>query len=280
MMRELVSVILPVFKANPDFLEQSIRSILSQTYDEIELVTVFDKCNPDVDNPSFAVLEQLHDDHRLRLIVNNSRLGLVSSLNEGIKLSKGDYIARMDCDDISSPTRIEEQMEMICSQKVDLVGCWAQVINEIGKTIGYLSPPSTWPMIRKHLLLHNPFLHPTILFCRQLTKFVGLYNPHFEASEDYEFILRAFSKGRTGVNLPRYLHSLREYASSVTRGDQWKRNRVALLKCKLAGVFEYHFNKAEDVVYLGITPLSLLVKPSKVLSVKKLFGLYKQSVSF
>ena len=102
MIKELGSVILPGFKAVPDFLEQSVQSILSQTYDEIELVVV-DKYNFNVDDSAFAVLEKFKDDHRLQLIVNNRRLGLPSSLNEGIKLSKGECIARMDCDDVSLP---------------------------------------------------------------------------------------------------------------------------------------------------------------------------------
>ena len=63
MTKELVSVILPVFKANPDFLDQSVRSIVSQSYDEIELVIVLDRCNSSVDNSAFAVLEQFHDDN-------------------------------------------------------------------------------------------------------------------------------------------------------------------------------------------------------------------------
>jgi glycosyltransferase involved in cell wall biosynthesis len=96
MIKELGSVILPVSKAVPDFLEQSVQSILFQTHDEIELVVVFDEYNSNVDDSAFAVLEKLRDDHRLQLIVNNRRLGLPSSLNEGIKLSKGECIARMD----------------------------------------------------------------------------------------------------------------------------------------------------------------------------------------
>ena len=62
---------------------------------------VFDKYDFNVDDSAFAVLEKFRDDHRLQLIVNNRRLGLPSSLNEGIKLSKGECIAGMDCDDAS-----------------------------------------------------------------------------------------------------------------------------------------------------------------------------------
>lgn len=278
MTKELVSVILPVFKANPNFLEQSVQSILSQTYDEIELVIVLDRCNSSVDNSAFAVLEQFHDDHRLQLVVNNRRLGLASSLNEGIIRSKGGYIARMDCDDISLSTRIEEELRALQNGHFDLVGCWARVIDESNRKIGYSSPPCEWTEIRKYLLFHNPFLHPTILFRRKMIQIAGFYKPEFELSEDYEFYMRAFSVGFKGINLPRYLHLLREHYSSMIRGDRWKQNRIAYLKCKLAAVFDYHLNKPRDIVYLGVAPLGFLLSPKKALATKRLVGLYNKNV--
>lgn len=279
MVRELVSVILPVFNAVPDFLEQSVQSILSQTYDEIELVVVFDKSNSYVDAKALAVLEQFTDDHRLHLVVNDKRMGLASSLNAGIKFAKGEYIARMDSDDVSSPVRIEEEFEVVRKRHFDLVGCWARVIDESNQNIGYLSPPCGWQAIRKYLLFHNPFLHSTILFRRQVIEATGSYDPAFELSEDYEFYMRAFSVGFKGMNLPRYLQLLREHDSSMVRGSRWKQNRIVNLKCKLAGVFDYHFNTPRDIFYLGITPLSFLLNPRKVPVAKRLVGLYHGNVS-
>jgi len=107
MIKELGSVILPVFKAASDFLKQSVQGILFQPYDKIDLIVVFDRYNSNVNNSAFAVLEKFNDDYRLQLIVNNRRLGLPSSLNEGIKLSKAECIARMDCDNVGLPLRIK-----------------------------------------------------------------------------------------------------------------------------------------------------------------------------
>jgi glycosyltransferase involved in cell wall biosynthesis len=193
MIKELGSVILPGFKAVPDFLEQSVQSILSQTYDEIELLVV-DKYNFNVDDSAFAVLEKFKDDHRLQLIVDNRRLGLPSSLNEGIKLSKGECIARMDCDDVSLPPSNR--------------GC---------------------------------------ILCEMRAR-------------------RAF------------FYMLREHDSSMVRGERWKQNRIVNLKCKLTGVFDYRFNRPRDIFFLGITPLSFLLDPKKVLATKRLVGLYHKNV--
>ncbi|HVP92270.1 MAG TPA: glycosyltransferase [Acidobacteriota bacterium] len=279
MKKKLVSVILPVFRAVPDYLEQSLQSILSQTYDEIELIVVLDKYDHNIDGLSFAVLEKFKDDHRLQLVVNERRTGLASSLNAGIRFAKGEYIARMDSDDISLPVRIEEEFEVVRKRHFDLVGCWAKVIDELNRSMGYLSPPCEWQAIRKYLLFHNPFLHSTILFRRKVIEVVGLYEPEYELSEDYEFYMRAFSAGFKGMNIPKYLHLLREHYSSMVRGSRWKQNRITNLKCKLAGVFDYHFNTPRDVLYLGITPLSFLLNPGKVLIAKRLVGLYYKKVS-
>lgn len=278
MKRGLVSVILPVFNANPDFLKESIESILSQTYNEIELIVVFDYCNPHVDYSTFMILEQFKDDHRLRLVINKSRLGLTRSLNKGIRLARGEFLGRMDCDDISLPTRIEEQVSLLSRRRFDLVGCWSNVIDEDGKVLGYLSPPFEWSTIKKYLLLHNPFLHSSILFTYHLIKTIGVYNQNFEPSEDYELYLRAFSRGFQGTNIPKYLHSLREYSLSMIHGKQWVKNRFAYFKCKFVGFFKYGFNKPLDFVFLGIAPFSILIKPSYGLLFKQLLGLYKRGV--
>lgn len=274
MTKELVSVVLPVFNADPSFLEQSVQSILSQNYTELELIVAFECCNAMIDDSALAVLEEHKDDHRLRLIMIKRRLGLAASLNEGIKVSKGKIIARMDCDDVSLPPRIEEELEEVQKGRADLVGCWARVIDRSTQDLGRLSPPCEWQDVRRNLLFHNPFVHSTILFRKRVVEVAGLYKPEFELTEDYEFYMRAFSVGFRGTNLPKYLQLLREHDSSLLGGNKWKRNRIAYLKCKLSAVFDYGFNRPRDIVFLGITPLAFLLNPKKVLTAKRLVGLY------
>ncbi len=267
----LVSVLMPVFNANPRFLEESVESILSQTYSEIELIVILDP-NDHREDYTFAVLDQFRDDHRLRLLVNKSRLGPVASMNVGINFAQGEYIARMDSDDVSIPTRIEEQVRWLSSKELDLIGCWSYLIDEKGRILAYLKPPCEWAKIRKYLLLHNPFVHSSVLFSKNLIKTTGLYNPNFETSEDYNYFIRAFSKGFKGANIPSYLHSLREHSNSMIRGNQWKENRIKHTKNIISAFFSYGFCKPWDLGFLLIAPLSFFIKPSQVSFFKKLFG--------
>ncbi len=272
MINNLVSIIMPIFNANPDFLEQSIKSILSQTYNEIELIAILDRHNNNTDDSTFTVLEQFQTDHRLQLVVNKKRLGFTRSLNKGLMLARGEFIGRMDADDVSLPTRIEEQVFLLSSGRYDIIGCWSQVIDNNEEILGSLSPPSKWPKMRKYLLVHNPFIHSSILFKREIISKIGLYRPDFEGAEDYEFYLRAFSRGFIGGNIPRYLHSWREHQSSVMHSNKWKRSRLKYLRCKLIAVSKYGFNKPLDIVFLGMTPISFFIKPSRVLQFKEIFN--------
>jgi glycosyltransferase involved in cell wall biosynthesis len=252
-----------------------VESILSQTYSEIELIVILDPYDPDVDCSNFAVLERFQDDHRLRLVVNKRRLGFVDSLNKGIRLAQGEFIGRMDSDDVSMPTRIEEQVDWLSSDGFDLVGCWSYVIDCNGKIKGCLNPPPEWPTIRKYLLLQSPFIHSSVLLSQNLVKKIGPYNPKFELSEDYELFLRAFSKGFKGANIPSYLHSLREHSNSTTHSKKWKRNRILHTKNILYAFFRYGFREPRDLAFLTMAPISLFIKPSFVLFFKKLFGFYR-----
>lgn len=267
----LVSIIMPIFNVNNNYLEKSIKSILSQTYNNFELIIVFDRHNDYTDDSTFKVIEQFNDDYRLRLFVNKERLGFTRSLNKGLMLARGEFIGRMDADDISLPTRIEEQVVLLSSGRYDIIGCWSKVIDNNEKFLSFLSPPAKWPKIRKYLLFHNPFIHSSILFKRGIISKIGLYRPDFEPSEDYEFYLRAFSEGFKGGNIPRYLHSWREHESSVMH-KKWKQNRLKYIKCKITAVSKYGFNKTLDIIFLGMTPISVFIKPSYVRQFKKLFN--------
>ncbi len=274
-MNKTVSIVMPVYNPNISYLQKSIESILSQTYNNIELIIVYDRSSTKRDDLILKILRGFYDDDRLRLIVNRNKLGFIRSLNKGIKLSDGEYIGRMDDDDISSSDRIVKQVEILQQKKLDIVGCWSNVINRNDKTLGYLHPPIEWHTIRKYLLFHHPFVHSSILFKRRIINTIGMY--HTGGAEDYDFYLRAFSAGFKGANIPIYLHSYREHSISL-HYTNWKHIRVAYLRRKLNAVSKYGFKRPLDLIFLGLTPLCILVKPSNVLLLKKLVGLYKGDV--
>ena len=100
----LVSVIMSTLNTKEEYLIPAIESILNQTYKNLELIIVIDGGNDDI------LIKKAFDDNRIKFIKHDTPMGLPYSLNEAIDMCKGDYIARMDSDDISLKNRISEQV--------------------------------------------------------------------------------------------------------------------------------------------------------------------------
>lgn len=166
------------------YLLPAINSMLKQTYKNIELVLVINgSLAADIENYIRANI----DDERLHVIVSPiAQLSL--SLNLALIHSKGDLIARMDCDDISVPTRLEEQFKFLCENKLDLVGCDLTLIDENGAIIGKREYPKG-EKIRSSLPFKNPFAHNTILAKKKIIIEARGYNSGFN-SEDYDLWIR------------------------------------------------------------------------------------------
>ena len=106
-MRKLVSVIIPCYNAEK-YVEEAVRSIMKQTYLDLEII-VIDDCSTDGTN---EILQSLSlEDSRIVFLKNETNLKLIKTLNLGISISKGKFIARMDADDISEPERLVEQVD-------------------------------------------------------------------------------------------------------------------------------------------------------------------------
>ncbi|MFT5919102.1 MAG: glycosyltransferase involved in cell wall biosynthesis, partial [Granulosicoccus sp.] len=106
----LVTVLLPVYNAEK-FLEQAIRSVLDQTFTEFEFLIINDGST----DRSEEIIVSFNDS-RIRYIKNETNLKLIKTLNKGIEFASGKYIARMDADDISLPTRFEQQVALLEKQ--------------------------------------------------------------------------------------------------------------------------------------------------------------------
>ena len=129
----LVSVLMSCYREPIDQLKTAIGSILLQSYSNLELILV-------LDDPSNIYAKQCLEavaskDDRVRLIYNEKNLGLVGSLNEALVFASGDYICRMDADDVSESERIETQLEYLTAGGFDLVGSYMTVIDDSGQTM-------------------------------------------------------------------------------------------------------------------------------------------------
>ena len=181
----LVSVIMPVYNAE-SFLKDAIDSILSQTYRNIELLIIDDGS---IDNSSQII--QSYTDCRIRFYMNDDNKGLVYTLNRGIALANGKYIARMDSDDISLPTRLERQIDYIEKYNLDLIGCMTERIDMEGNCVISMANKSYSPsIITRCVKYDNCIAHPTWFGKKSMFEELGGYR-NFHACEDYDFLLRA-----------------------------------------------------------------------------------------
>jgi glycosyltransferase involved in cell wall biosynthesis len=181
----LVSVIMPVYNPNPTFFEIAIHSILSQTYQNLELIIINDGTNNGYD---FSVLKSY--DKRIKIIDLNQNKGISNALNIAIKNSDGKYIARMDADDVSRTNRILNQVKQlnkhyIVSSGVNIIDCNGITISKSKSFIFHNS-------IRRfqlYNLAENPVNHPTIMARRVVFEEFN-YDSKFDGAEDFELWLR------------------------------------------------------------------------------------------
>jgi len=274
MTSELVSVITRIKDLNPDYLRKCIKSIFSQTYQNFELIVVFDLAHTTNDKLALAVLEEYTDDHRLKIIHSSNPGGRAGSMNQGLINSKGDLIAILDGDDYSLPTRFSEQIDYMNAKNVSLIGSWACTIDENDKLLGFFRPPTEHKDIRKNVLLHNPFWHSTIMFRREIIKETGMYKTTFDGAEDYEFYLRVISRGYRTANIPKFLAYYRVRHGSSSRVSTWRRDRRAYVRAKFNAVRRLGYRTPRDQIYLSLSPISLLVSPSLALTAVSSLGWY------
>ena len=213
-MEELISVIMSTYNEPVNYISHAVSSILVQTYKNFEFIIVVD--NPD-NHEAVDYLEQMQSqDQRIRLIINECNLGLPKSLNIAIEHASGEYIARMDADDIAMPKRLEVQAAFLRDNQLDIVGSNIVYIDsqgvEIGKETHY---PTSDKQIKKYLKQASPIPHPTWLIRKTVFAEIGAYEL-YPASQDYEFITRMVLRGYRLGNIEKPLLKYRINFSGIT----------------------------------------------------------------
>lgn len=224
--KEKVSVIMSLYAEPLDWLQKSIDSILMQDNRVFEFIIVND-------NPERLELDSFLSDYsanfsNIKVLKNIENLGLIRSLNKAVSMSSGDYIARMDADDVSLPNRLSRQLEYLKVGDFDLIGANVEVIDEGEVKMYDSNKVLTDKYIDSILLLGTvPLVHPTYFGKVEVFKKCK-YNENAIYAEDMEFIAHARTLGYKIGNCPDILLKYRFSETSITKSNAYVSYNTAL----------------------------------------------------
>lgn len=221
---------------------RSIESVLRQTYRNFEFIIVNDAST---DGTELLILDYQRKDGRIVYIKNEENLRIVRSLNKGLRLSRGEYIARIDDDDVwIDPRKLEKQIAFLEHNKDYVIVGTGNVAIFESKNLKMKSlKPETDEEIRHQMLLSCPFLHPAVVYRKSAVENAGLYDENLERCEDYDLWMK-FGKIGKMYNLPEYGIESLVGATNISH-----RKRREILQYNLVLIKKYrsdypHFFKA------------------------------------
>ncbi|WP_369765626.1 glycosyltransferase family 2 protein [Flavobacterium sp. WC2429] len=240
MKQHKISVIMPIYNCEL-YIKGAIDSILDQTYNNFELLII-----DDASTDKTIELVKGYFDVRINLIEKPINTGLTNSLNHGLKIAKGKYIARMDGDDISHPERFAKQVSFLEGNKeIILCGSWFAIVG----SDRIIKLPEYHDEIKLAFLKGNCIAHPSVMMRKKaLDKFSIVYDVSKEPAEDYDLWVRLMLNGRLH-NLQEVLLDYRIHNNQVSQKQDIKqKQKVFEIKCNLFNLLELVLLPDEHIV--------------------------------
>jgi len=207
-----VSVVMPAFNA-AEFLDDAVASILNQTFRDFEFIIIDDGST---DETPDILRKYAEADDRVR-VYRQGNQGVIAALNRGCQIARGQFVARMDADDISLPRRFERQTNFLKKHpEIGIVGTWAANIDKNNSVVGkWCLPPS--PMVLKwNHFFRVCVIHPTVLMRRPILEKLNFYRSDSLYADDWDLWLRASAMTEFG-NTPEILFKYRVWSKSVSK---------------------------------------------------------------
>lgn len=271
----LVTVLIPVY--NRPSVVKTIDSIIHQTYSNLEILIIDNASTDD----TVEVIRNIND-KRIRLVINETNLGQTGSMNKGLKLASGKYIARIDSDDIALPERIEEQVRFM-EEHPDyvLVGAWIQYISDDDQLGGVMRMCTTDKGLRFMQTFFCGIHHPTAMYRTDVIRENSIeYEPGISMAEDYEMWRKLLHFGK-GLNIGKVLVYYRrgENNDSLKHYDQMVKESL-LVRKRVCAELELNTRDREKLD----KALALLDIRNKSLSqiiyyFRTMFGLFHRKIS-
>jgi glycosyltransferase involved in cell wall biosynthesis len=212
-----ISVIMPVYNG-ADFVRTAINSILKQSWEDFELILINDGSTDE----SLKIIES-YSDARIRVINNQNNIGLSAARNIGLEAALGKYIAWLDCDDVSKPTRLEKQYQLLESdQTIGLCGTWVETLGNNKKQ--EWKYPTNPEFLRCRMIFDDPVATSSVMLRRSVIEHDCMrFDLDCPPAEDYDLWERISCRSRI-ANIPEFLTQYRIHGNqtSVMRAEQQK----------------------------------------------------------
>lgn len=261
-----ISVVMSVYNGS-NFLDQSIRAILDQTFQDFEFIIIDDAST---DETPDIIKNYADQDFRIRAFRNEKNIGpagFIKNLNTGCKEAKGKYIARIDHDDISRQDRFQLQYDFLENNPdIFIVGAALRKVDENNGDLGLMIPPENDEQIRKIMPKKISLYHPVIMFRKDF--YEDFYREKMQYCEDYDFYLRIMTDNLKMANLKDCLLDYRILQNSLSREQDKVIKNLFINQSKV--FYKERLEKDKDS-YDTFDPndfLNIYEKPSKQLFTK------------
>lgn len=221
-----ISVIMSIYSEKEEWIKESIDSILNQTFSDFEFIIIND--NPNRDNNKSLLAKYAQIDNRIIVITNEENVGLTKSLNKGLKIAKGKYIARMDADDISLPTRFQKQVDFL-EKNPEYIVCGTNIYYFGERSV---LDNSNWikyknEEIKAYLMLNSSFAHPSVIIRKNILLRNNIfYDENYKQSQDYRLWEQLYNFGKY-KNLEERLLKYRVSSSQISSKNNINQRSLA-----------------------------------------------------
>jgi len=236
-----ITVVLPVYNADKYLLE-TLKSISAQDFLDWELIAINDGST----DSSLKILNDYSCIEPRMRIINRENRGLVSTLNEGITLAKGKWIARIDADDICLPNRFRTQLDWLKINDATVCGGGIKRIGDSGKGNSW-DFPTTTEGIYAWLLFRPAFAHPTVFIKKEIAQIMP-YSKEFTHCEDYELWTRLALNGEPLTNVKETVLLYRIHPEQVS---QAKKDTQANVRIKITGLYWQQLSYSRDLTFVS-----------------------------
>ena len=236
--KPLVSIIMGIYNC-AETLEEAVGCIINQTYRNWELIMCDDGSK---DNTYELACEIAKNDSRIVVLKNEKNMTLAPTLNKCASFAKGDYLARMDGDDLCNRTRLEKEMAiMLAHPEYAIVSSWMETFDENG---AYGRVETLERPVGRNFIYSSQFAHAACIMRKEVFEAVGGYeiSSRRERVEDYDLWIRMYQAGYSGYNLQEVLYSMRDDKNAKRRRNFKNRRNEMLVKIQACSLYGEKFS--------------------------------------